>query len=231
MRAAIKNDGMALIYASERLESTPSLALAAIGQDYRYFNAMSVGPGAGLRHNHDFILAAIKLHPRVLEYFGESINDPIFMLDAVRQSGMALAYASDELKSNPEIVLAAIRQKEYDNFSYEEKLQLDKVQLDFYEAQSIQFASKKLQNDPNFVLSAVKQNGAVLVFVSEKLQNDYEIALSAIKQNPDLLDIPSLTELTNDPQFILRGIEEIQKFFVVINNIMMKSYVCPRTTI
>ena len=58
-------------------------------------------------------------------------------MEAVRQDGMALCYASNELKADREIVLEAVRQND----------------------SALRYASKELQVDREFVSKRARQNG------------------------------------------------------------------------
>ena len=72
------------------------------------------------------------------------------MLAAVTKDGFALAYASNELKSDREIVLAAVKTQ----------------------GLALEFESYELRNDRYIVLAAVKRDGEALGYASDKLQSD-----------------------------------------------------------
>jgi hypothetical protein len=76
---------------------------------------------------------------------------------AVTQNGLALRYASPELKADRIIVLAAVR---------ENGLALD-------------YASPALTADRVIVLAAVEENGLAIQYASEELRNDHIIVYSA----------------------------------------------------
>jgi vacuolar-type H+-ATPase subunit H len=75
------------------------------------------------------------------------------VLEAVKQHGHSLDYASEELKNDKEVVLEAVKQHGH----------------------SIYYASEELKNDKEVVLEAVKQNGSSLDYASEELKNDKEV--------------------------------------------------------
>ena len=70
------------------------------------------------------------------------------VLQAVRQNGKALQYASEELKNDREVVLQAITQN----------------------GKALQYASPELQDDEEVVLQAVAQNGEALQYASPEKQ-------------------------------------------------------------
>ena len=74
-------------------------------------------------------------------------------LKAVKQNGLSLYYASDELKNDKEIVLKAVQQYGI----------------------ALQYASNELKNDKEVVLKAVQQNGFALTYASDELKNFPEL--------------------------------------------------------
>ncbi len=80
-------------------------------------------------------------------------NNKGIVLAAVTKDGMALQYASTELKNNKEVVLTAVKN----------------------DGRALKFAKTKLQNDKDVVLAAVKQNSYAFRFASEELQKDKEL--------------------------------------------------------
>jgi len=73
---AVKNDGLALVDASEELINNPEI-----------------------------VMEAVKNNGRVLNYASEELrNNPEIVMEAVKNDGSALEYASEELRNNPEFV-------------------------------------------------------------------------------------------------------------------------------
>ena len=105
----------------------------------------------------------LKKHEEFLEIkrkIKEDWNDFDYVLSQVKQTGVRLYRASEELKNNEEIVKEAVKQN----------------------AWALEYASKKLQDNKEIVKIAVKQNGMALKFASRRLQDGEEIAREAIKQ-------------------------------------------------
>ena len=73
-------------------------------------------------------------------------------MEAVKQSGHALAYASDELRIITTLAMDAVKQS----------------------GSALEFASVELKNNYDIVLEAVKQNGSALRYASVKLRNNYD---------------------------------------------------------
>ena len=83
--------------------------------------------------------------------------DRDLVLEAVKQSGMALfCCGSDELKDDADVVFAAV-ENNYD---------------------AIQFASTRLKGDKTFVYSILPLVGHLLSFVDEKFREDHPLQFS-----------------------------------------------------
>ena len=109
----------------------------------------------------------------------ELANNKTFMLQAVKQKGYALRYASDELRNDRDIVLEAVKQNGH----------------------VLRDASDELRNDRDIVLEAVKQRGRALQYASDELRNNGDIVLEAVKQNCHALRDAS-DELQNDRDIV-----------------------------
>jgi len=86
-----------------------------------------------------------------------SIND-VATLDLVKRHGYLLHFASDEIKSDRKVVLAAVTQF----------------------GSALEYASEELKNDREIVLAAVTQNGNALVYAGQQLKNDREFYLKML---------------------------------------------------
>ena len=87
------------------------------------------------------------------------------VLETVKQNGMALEYASANLKGDRDVVIEAVKQDGW----------------------ALKFASADLKADREIVLEAVKQYWRVLDYASADLKADREIVLETVKQNGEAL--------------------------------------------
>ena len=114
------------------------------------------------------------------------ITDREELLEAIKNDGMAhssLEYASDSLKADREVVLAAIRGHDFGFGDGEGPLQ---------------YADESLGADREVVLEAVMKGGYNLEYASDSLKADREFVLEAIR-NGGFLQYAS-KELQNDPE-------------------------------
>jgi hypothetical protein len=95
------------------------------------------------------------------------------VLEAVKEDGYALKYASEKMKNDEDVVLEAMKPSEFDFLYY----------CYGYQPLPFQFASYNIRNNKNIVIKLLKENGLVLEWVSDRLKDDEEVVLEAIKQN------------------------------------------------
>ena len=101
-------------------------------------------------------------------------------LEAVKNDGQALYYASEELRNDKEVVLQAVK-------TY---------------GRALEFASNELKNDRQIVLESVKNNGLSLKYASEQLKNDREIIMIAVDNNKEIAKYLN-KEILLDHEFLL----------------------------
>ena len=113
-------------------------------------------------------LEAVKKDGRALKDFPTQQNNPTVVKLAVAQNGQALQYASDELKGDRAIVLAA-------------------VSCDKGAWRALSYASSEMKKDREVVTAAVQQNGSALQFAAPVLKCDRGVVLEAVAQNGSML--------------------------------------------
>ena len=117
-------------------------------------------------------------------------NDP--RLNELRK--VSLKTASEELKNNPEVVMAAVKQNyhalEYasEDLKANSEFMLEAVKQDYY---ALEYASEEMRSNPAVILEAIKQNGFALVYASEDLKANSEFMLEAVKQDYYALEYAS----------------------------------------
>ena len=176
----VRNNHLALEYASEKLRNNKEFALEAICRDLREWQYVS----SKLKNDKEFVLSAVQQNWKVFEYASADFqNDKEITLAAVSQNWRALRHTSAELQNDKEFVLSAVRQ----------------------DGQALQYASAELQNDNEVISSAVKQDGQALQYASAELQNDKEVISSAVKQDGQALQYAS-ADFQNDKEIVLAAV-------------------------
>jgi hypothetical protein len=132
------------------------------------------------------------------------------IIDRVMRNGTALQYASEDLKSNKDIVLIAVQSNGLALSFASENLQNDKqVVLPAVQRYglALEYASDDLKSDKEVVLAAVQGYGQALEFASFDLKNDKDVVLAAVKQKGRSLSYAS-DALRNEPEVVLAAVRE-----------------------
>lgn len=106
-------------------------------------------------------------------------------LERVGRLGIMLSDVPQELKSDRELVLTAVRQNE----------------------EAFQYADATLQADRSFVLAAVQLNAGVLPYVSGIFRADREVVLAAVSQRGEVLACLG-SELRSDREVVERAVRQ-----------------------
>lgn len=122
--------------------------------------------GDNLKKDKELMLRAIYnyISPRHINI--KLRQDRAFMFEVVSFNGSDLAYASDRLKDDEELVLRALSTSSGINFKN---------------------ASKRLKNSEEFVLKALKVNASVINEVNASIKHDLKFINKAFKTNPNIL--------------------------------------------
>ncbi|WBP84242.1 DUF4116 domain-containing protein [Mycoplasmopsis edwardii] len=192
---ALKKDGTLFRYIDEELKKDEEIILEAIKNDptnrilYSLFTNVGEYLGYSVPNNQNpyynkysenkaWALAAAEnyLYDPITEtrkknffdIFSFFKNDKEVILKILDKDGLALEFASDELKDDREVVLKAVKQ----------------------DGLALKFASERLKNNLNIVKVSINQNVNAYHYASEQIKNNYEIALmsaAAIKKIPEAL--------------------------------------------
>lgn len=116
--------------------------------------------------------------------FSKTVHDYNTMLQAVSLNGIALQYASDELKDNEIIVRQAMSTNCW----------------------AFMYASSRLKCNKELVMQAVEKNGAIISYCPY-FSDDWDVALKAIKENGDSLKYVS-DRLKNNKKLVLKALKD-----------------------
>ncbi|CAE7229030.1 unnamed protein product [Symbiodinium natans] len=181
--AAVKENALALEFASEVVKEDKDFVLAAVKENgavlkfacLRAWRSTSACRGSGQGSREAYESAEEEARQRLLERIGRG------PLDAC----IALQYAPPEIQGDKEVVLAAAKET----------------------FRALQFASEALNNDKDFVLAVVKENALALAFASTALRGDKDVVLAAVTQSGATVKFAS-AELKKDKDFVLALVKE-----------------------
>ena len=151
------------------------------------------------------------------------LSEEYFMSQAVTKNGTIIEYASDEIKNNRNIVLAAAKSngnfmsyQRFNQFINDREIMLAAC---FSNSNVIKYLPHDFKNDLDFVLELLKKSdcSSNLQFFPEEFLYDKKVILNGFHYNYRLLlNVIRDKKLLNDEQFILQIFEEIKsnhKFF------------------
>ena len=171
-----------------------------------------------LRNNRDFMQLT---NGNGLKHASEELkSDKELVLVLVKLNGDALLYASEELKNDKEVVLETVKRDGAAlGYASEELLNDKEVVLEAVKQDwwALLYASEELQNDKEVMLEAVKQNGRALYHASEELKNDKEVVLEAVKQNGSALCFAS-QELKQEFRSVMRFVRSNKNTWISTKN-------------
>lgn len=105
--AAVKQRGLALEFASDRLKDDKEIVLTAVQQ----FGLALAYASKKLKDDKEIVFAAVQQSGLALEHASKKLqNDKEVVFAAICQDGNAIFYASPRLKDNKEVVLAAVQE-------------------------------------------------------------------------------------------------------------------------
>jgi hypothetical protein len=140
-------------------------------------------------NDRKYVLKAVKKSGLALRYASEDFKkDREIVLKAVKNHGYALDYASEDLKNDREFILEAVKSNGWAlQYAWEGFKNDRKIVLEAVMSigEALYYASEGFKNDREIVLEAVKNNGLALYYASEDLKNDREIVLEAVKNCKD----------------------------------------------
>lgn len=97
-----------------------------------------------------------------IEEAEENTNNREFMLKAIEDnSSWVLAYASEEILADKELILKAVK----------------------VDGQTFYYASQELRDDKDVALAAISNKWLIIKYASKRLRGDKEIALTALNKN------------------------------------------------
>lgn len=169
MLKTVARNGLAIAYASAKLQADKDVVLAAVHENGYALNYAS----EALRADKEVVLAACASCGEAIECSDRKLRaDRDVILASIESYGWALRYAEMELRSDKETVMKAIANK----------------------GEALQFASEELRADREVVLKAIEKHGWCLNFASEKLRADVELQRIAATRSADVESI-ALEEL------------------------------------
>jgi len=156
--AAVRADGGALEYASPAMQMDPGVVMAAVKS---YGSALEYATGSAL--TDEVVEAAVRSDGRALEFAPDDMRDKASIVElAVAQNGVSLVHASEAMRRNRGIVMAAVKSNP---------------------RMGLKHASPIMKDDVEVVMAAVKSNGRALRYASERMKGEIDVVVAAVREN------------------------------------------------
>jgi hypothetical protein len=151
VKAAIKNQGYAIKYASERFKKNRDLVLLALKNNGHALEALS----DEFKDDEELVIIAIQSDGRTIEYASERLkNNKEIVLNAVGNNGNAIQFVSLELKADKEVALTAIKNSTKDDI--------------------LNYLDISIKHDKELCLAAYKRNKHSIKFFSQELHDELQ---------------------------------------------------------
>ena len=155
-----------------------------------------------LEDDKDVVLEAVKNSGWALKYASKRLqDDKDVVFKAIKYNGRALKYASKRLQDDKGFILEAVEN--------------DGRALEFAVSETVEnrgsaleYATKRLQDDKDVVLVAIKNRGSALEYASQRLQDDKDVVLEAVKNSGSALEYAS-QRLQDDKDVVLEAVKDI----------------------
>ena len=197
--AALKFDDCDIRYADDNLKADREVVLAALkkSEENSSFSALEFADES-LKADREIVLEAVRLHPQSLRWAAETLKaDREIVIEAVKNFSFALQYADDKLKADREIILVAASNTEQGNVFYEadESFRSDpEIVLAAIKSLSVPSSTcspctlwgsdlideVKISANRELMIEAVKIDGSLLQYADDSLKKDKEVVLAAV---------------------------------------------------
>lgn len=175
------------------------------------------------KSNKSLIEKCAKFNVDILQWVEPSLlDDENLILSVIESNGYwALKYASDRLKKNRKVVLAAVNQEGgafrlvKDIFKNDEEIIKAAISSD---GRVLEHVLDKYKADKEIVLSALKTYGFALEFASKKLRQDREVVLAAVRNHGTSLRFAH-TSLTRDKEIAIAAINSQASAFEYVSDL------------
>ncbi|MEG0576976.1 MAG: DUF4116 domain-containing protein [Bacilli bacterium] len=158
VKAVIKENGLALEYATSKLKNNKKVVQMAAKENIKALSFASFD----LKNDEGFIIETAKKlkSDQVIYYASEFLlSNKEFYIDIIEKIGFNLYFVKDEFKDDLEVVEVAIKK----------------------DIRNLEHASNRLKENEIFILHLIKKYGPILRYASKSLLEDKDFMIKAIK--------------------------------------------------
>ena len=201
VKECLEINGQLFEFVSDEIKGKRDLCLLAItkdGSQYRFVKNLD-------KEDREFIKESVMLAGSSIQFVTDIYKDDFEIAKiAVNQTGYAFMYLSKNLKNNPELLIDSVKQLQsgyildYASDELRTNINLILELLDYVERSDwvIKNSHEDIKNNFEILLKAVKITGNALEFASLEIKNFKKIVVEAVLQHyssikyasPDILD-------------------------------------------
>ena len=195
-------------FSTFHLHNHKTFMLNVLKKKPKYFRALS----PRLKNSASFILNVSQFRPKLLKWSSLTMRDnDKFMLGAIRINKKFVKFASERLLDKREFVLKAIEKKcsikhISDNLKTNEDIIMAAITN---HPNQLVFASENFRSNKQFMMHAITECKCSLKDISPKLREDKQIVQAAITNNPYELQYAAEC-FVSDKHFMLQAIEQFR---------------------
>jgi hypothetical protein len=209
--SAVKRHWSSLEHAPAYFRREPEMVMAAVRQNP---HSMAFAT-ADLRRDRMFMLDAVKFSWHTLQYASGDIDvdllgDREIVLEAVKQDGAALQFASSRLQNERRVTMTAVesngRALQYCGAEMKKDREIVLAAVENYE-HALQYAAPEVRQDRDFIQRVIKGNGYALEDGPLEMQSDRESVLKQVTEHWTALQVAS-GELKGDREIVMAAVKQ-----------------------
>ena len=162
-------------------------------------------------NDREFMLALLAYNGTYLEHASEELKADKEVIMAALQSGYSLPYehVSDTLKTDKDFLLEIVSLDAFCLEFFSEELKQDEqivlAAAKHFGDAALEFGAEKFKTNKNIITEAVKSSGKALSFLAENEKNDKNLVITAVKHHGYALQYAS-EELRNDKDVVITAV-------------------------
>ena len=168
-------------------------------------------------NDREFMLALLAYNGTYLEHASEELKADKEVIMAALQSGYSLQYehVSDTLKTDKDFLLEIVSLDAFCLEFFSEELKQDEqivlAAAKHFGDAALEFGAEKFKTNKNIITEAVKSSGKALSFLAENEKNDKNLVITAVKHHGYALQYAP-EQLQNDKDVVIAAITAVDQY-------------------
>jgi hypothetical protein len=170
-------------------------------------------------NDKEFMLALLAYNGTYLEHASEELKADKEVIMAALQSGYSLPYehVSDALKTDRDFLLEIVSLDAFCLEFFSEELKQDEqivlAAAKHFGDAALEFGAEKFKTNKNIITEAVKSSGKALSFLAENEKNDKNLVKTAVKHHGGYALQYASEQLQNDKDVVIAAITAVDQYY------------------